>query len=42
MVLSLTVIGPGAMLDTRADSAAAQLLRQVAGELTAQLGGSRP
>ena len=40
MVLSLTVIGPGAMLDTRSGSAPAQLLRQVAAELTAQLGGS--
>jgi hypothetical protein len=39
MVLSLTVIGPGAMLDTRSDAAAALALRQVAGELTALLGG---
>jgi DNA-binding IclR family transcriptional regulator len=39
MVLSLTVIGPGAMLDTRADGAAAQALLQVARDLTAQLGG---
>ena len=41
MVLSLTVIGPGAMLDTRDDSAAARALLQVAQELTAQLGGRR-
>ena len=39
MVLSLTVIGPGAMLDTRADSPAALALLQVAGDLSAQLGG---
>ncbi len=39
MVLSLTVIGPGAMLDTHADGDAARLLLQVAAELSAQLGG---
>ena len=39
MVLSLTVIGPGAMLDTQRDSPAALALLQVARELTAQLGG---
>lgn len=42
MVLSLTVIGPGAMLDTGDDSPAATALRQVATELTAQLGGRAP
>ncbi len=40
MVLSLTVIGPGAMLDTHRDSDAARVLLQVAHELTAQLGGA--
>ena len=39
MVLSLTVIGPGAMLDTQIDGPAARALMQVAAELTAQLGG---
>lgn len=39
MVLSLTVIGPGAMLDTQSDRPAALALLQVARELTAQLGG---
>jgi DNA-binding IclR family transcriptional regulator len=39
MVLSLTVIGPGAMLDTEADGPAARALLQVARDLTAQLGG---
>ena len=39
MVLSLTVIGPGAMLDTHDDGPAAQALRQVAADLSAQLGG---
>ncbi|HNT39525.1 MAG TPA: IclR family transcriptional regulator C-terminal domain-containing protein [Rubrivivax sp.] len=39
LVLGLTVIGPGATLDTRADGAAARRLQQVAAELTAQLGG---
>ena len=39
MVLSLTVIGPGAMLDTHDDGPAAKALREVAVELTAQLGG---
>jgi DNA-binding IclR family transcriptional regulator len=44
MVLSLTVIGPGAMLDTQTEGEPARALRQVAMELTAQLGGgpSRP
>lgn len=40
MALSLTVIGPSAMLDTRAEGDAARALLQVAGELTAQLGGT--
>ena len=39
MVLSLTVIGPGAMLDSRSEGAAAKALLQVARELSAQLGG---
>ena len=39
MVLSLTVIGPGAMLDTGDEGAPARALRRVAAELTAQLGG---
>ncbi|MEN9630037.1 MAG: hypothetical protein RJA10_3265 [Pseudomonadota bacterium] len=39
MVLSLTIIGPGAMLDTHADGPTARALRQVASELSAQLGG---
>jgi DNA-binding IclR family transcriptional regulator len=39
MVLSLTIIGPGAMLDTHADGPTAGALRQVASELSAQLGG---
>jgi len=42
MVLSLTAIGPGAMLDTAPDAAPARALRQAAGELTAQLGGRVP
>lgn len=42
MVLSLTVIGPGAVLDTRTQGEAAQTLRRAAIELTAQLGGRAP
>lgn len=42
MVLGLTVIGPGATLDTRPSGTPAQLMQQVAADLTAQLGGRWP
>ncbi|MBK9363384.1 MAG: IclR family transcriptional regulator [Rubrivivax sp.] len=39
MVLGLTAIGPGALLDTTGGGAPARALQRVAAELTAQLGG---
>ncbi|MCC7098084.1 MAG: IclR family transcriptional regulator [Rubrivivax sp.] len=39
LVLALTVIGPGATLDTGPAAAPARLLREAAAQLTAQLGG---
>ena len=42
IVLSLTVIGPTAVLDTRLDGVVAQALRRCAKEISAQLGAREP